>query len=162
MPDERLKFSDDAILRQAERGGIAKHSMLPDPASRLLDPNWVPDPERHLNRDLHQMVAPDFAGYPCPPAAKFLWLASRRAPCAPPWRVRVTAKCCATYSMTLIARALAPHATIITTPDGRSPAPQHYPALGNDIEFDNRDNAVPINSDYDPAGILWTPPQRTR
>lgn len=157
---DRQAFSDEAIEHGASLGAIGKNHLRPDPVANMIDPNWVKDPKPDRNK--HQLVVPRFDGHPCPPAAQFLFVAARRAPCPPPWRVRVSAKCCATYSMALIARALSPHATIVITPDGRSPAPQFYPALLNQIEFDPRDQNLPPDRNYDPAGVLWTPPQRTR
>lgn len=152
MTDDRLTFAEQAIARGAQQGAITNSQMAPTPLSRIADPNWDPNPTPDQNKD--ELVVPRFDNHPCPPAARFLWVMARRAPVAPPWRVRIRIGLAATYTMTVVSQALAPHASIVTTNHGKSPAPMWYPALPNDIEYDNRDQLLPAAPSGQP---LWLP-----
>lgn len=112
-------------------GRVQNHDGAADPIEANPDYKAAPD------RAKREVWLPDFSGHPCPPAAEILWLCAREAGCAPPWRVRVSALCAATYGLRLLYAALAPHAQILMTPDGRSPAPCINPS--HDIEFNLTD-----------------------
>lgn len=164
-PDVPLTYAEQVIERAQAKGqrditgAMANSRMSPTPRDRLIDPNWVAVPTP--DSDKNQIVVPEFLGHPCPPAAQFRWAMQYVAPFPDPWRVRVSVSCAATYTIAVIAAALAPKASIVMTPDGRSPAPLWYPKENHRIEFDLRDQdrqATPS------APRLWTPDhvERTR
>lgn len=137
-------FLDSAQRANLTRGGIAHESGKEDVWTPDYDPAWKP------GRDT--IVPPAFKEHPIPPVAQFLWMMARMAPCPPPWRVRVNPKICAAYTMARISLALSPHAVIVMTADGRTPAPLHVPA--RTIEFNWDDNGV---RNPEAEKHFWTP-----
>ena len=110
-----------------------------DDLTGLNDPLWTPNPQP--DRDKGELVVPNFRTgrhrHPIPPVAEMLWILTKKAGMAPPWRVRVAPKMCWRYTLRATALALAPHAEVLMTPDGRSPAPMLNPEM--DIEFNYTD-----------------------
>jgi hypothetical protein len=123
------------MTKDAPPGGDMTGLILPAP----LKP---PDPARG------EAWCPAFDGtdaspkHLIPAVPRALWTLKRQLDAGnvgpPPWRLRVSPRLCWAYTMERIAPALAPHAVIVMTPDGRHPAPMLTP--GMDIEYVIADN----------------------
>lgn len=110
-------------VRLLEGGALTNADTSIDPDTGVATPDALVA-GRDLDRERREVVVPSYAGHPCPEAAQFLWIMARETGTAPPWRVRVHARLFAKYNgILLIAQALAPHAQVIMTPDGRRPLP---------------------------------------
>lgn len=143
----------DSIPMRVDAGGYGTESWT---APRLA-------PHRTADRRAGEIDVPLFAGYPIPWVAQMLWFLSRYSGIAPPWRVRVSPFVCARWGgLRVIARAFAPHAQIVMTHDGRSPAPMVTPGKGCELVLTDQLHHV-ANATPDTRRRLWTPdtPART-
>lgn len=117
---------------------------------------------RALDRERREVVVPTYEGHPVPEVAQFLWIMARETGTMPPWRVRVHALLCAKYDrgrrqggLLAIARALAPHAQVIMTSDGRHPLAPLDPTKA--IEFNWHDQGPGATSSAHSGGQLVLP-----
>lgn len=165
---------DDVIGREAERRQANKGAIqfaTPD-----VDRRAIAIPEhlrlnRPADRSKGERVIPSYDDHPIPECPQFLHLLTLEAGVAPPWRVRVAplliARCDKGRGqmggMARIAQALAPHATIVMTPDGRHPAPmlQLAPApLPDDPGHMEPKHVIEFNWLDQPGGSALAPVDR--
>lgn len=135
---EGLPFYEQATLLGYSHGDLTTEGAVDDLTGLIADPDDAPP-----DAGRSETYCPEFADHPIPQVAQFLWLLARNAGTAPPWRVRVAPALCAQHTMRRLALALAPHAQILMTPDGRSPAPMLNPEKV--IEFNVTDQLVRVD-----------------